>query len=372
MQVYAATYDYNNKSQNDEELSDDNEQKQEPANEGSHIHRINNDQNEPSIWFKIDIMDKNDSTEKKSIKGIYRKVQFIDTMHYSQTPGEHDFDVMHSMKEYNTYYTSHKNVYVKLYDGDNNPLEQKHDNIFLWHDGNRWIFSNYKSLQFMVDYNCNNKKYWIIKPETSNDNILCAIGNLDLYGNDLNHTKKCKGIIFRNMLNAMFEISIESVYGHSHHQHLAQFAEDPAFRNVYVSWRESLDVIYSRNQLFTLEQMQQEEMKEMDKREADGVKKYIDEINDICLSIEFRQLLKKYKDKSVKYYGWMNKGEIKMMINDDTYNQFYKGWVEGRSDKDLGRMKVKDAVMQYHKFYCELLSELNELNGFDNGRITYK
>ena len=227
----------------------------------------------------------------------------------------------------------------------------------------------------MIDYNCYNKKHWIIKPETSKDNMFCAFGNHDYYGNDLNHTKKCKLVMFQNPLKKyefieLFKIRIRSEYGQIQHQHLEQFVEDPALRHVYALWRENLDKIYSRNQLFTLEQKKQEEMKQMDKKEADGIRKYIDETTAICLSMEFRRLSKKYKYKSVKYHGWMNKGEIKIMITDDTYNKFYKEWIEGRTDKDLCRMKVKEVVMEFYEYYRELLTELCALDGFGIRRVT--
>ena len=202
-------------------------------------------------------------------------------MHHSQTPGEEDLDVIPTMSEYYDHCTSSTNVYVRLYDSNHYPIEEKRENVFLWHDGNRWIFSNYNCLHFMVDYGANSKKKWLIKPETSNDNILCAIGNLNLYGNDLNITKQCKRIIFRNSLDEKFQISIQSDYGWNYNQHLAQFMEDPLYRNVYALWRENLDIIYSKNQLFSLEQLKDEEMKHMDKNEADETRKYIEEINDI-------------------------------------------------------------------------------------------
>ena len=377
--VSVATYNNPNNNPNDDykqiDNDDNNNNHQIYYNvyKPSNIHQ-NQPKNIPSLWFRIDIKGKDNSNEKLLIKGIYRKVQFIDTMHHSQTRGgiddEFDINIPSKMSQYDRYYTSATNVYVKLYNSENQPLDQKKENVFLWNDGNQWIFSNYQSLHYFIDFDNNSKQKWVIKPERNSDNIL--ISSCNQYGADLNIMKKSEKVIFRNTLNAEFELIITSEYGQNLGFHQQQFEEDPTHRSTYVLWRENLNVFYQRNQLFTLEQLKDEEQKTEHEREAKEVNKLVEEINDICLSIEFRQLLKKYQDKSIKCNGWMNKGEIKIMINDDTYNQFHKMYIDNKNNKELGRIEVRDVVLQFHKFYCQLLNELNELNGFDYAGVTYR
>ena len=375
------------------------------------------DQSEdPCLWYKIIVNDNKAHVKdvQTKIQGLYRRIDFVDipksiyvNTSSSTTPGSTITKPI-SANNYQDCYQSCNNVYARIYDSKFTEIDQKNEFVFLWNDGQKWVFSNYSVLSFYVGVKLGPQ--WVIsRSQISENNANIAVLSLD-YSPQIDHIKMMPRIegepiqtdnanyqTFNSKKNknkngvaaSKFRLKILNLYSldelkankenkeeKDEQKHEEQAAlkrlnsinENMRLRKSYISWRENLNIYYQKNQTLTVEQIKDEEMKQDQKMRAERVRNMINEIDVIYSSMEFRKLLNKYQDKTVKIVGWEYKdGGMKTDIDDNSYIEFKRDCIERKSDEQLSYDFVRDITIEFHRYYHELMEELK---GFED--ITLK
>ena len=338
------------------------------------------------LWYKICFIKNKNKEIEQQLQGLYRRVDFIDIPRQTSTPTTPNPNMSDSKEaenknnhpaiakeDYSKYYKSCKDVYVRIYDSNYQEIEQKKDFIFLWHNGIQWIFSNYKALKFYVGIKLGPQ--WVISPELQTNLAMLSAD----YPPDIDQVKMQKKVEVCMDLQENTKFKLQILNNYTVNQDPEEIdesvwknrSEDNLLRKSYISWRENINIFYQRSQILTKEQIREEAIKNDMKMKADKVRKWMKDIDDIRDSIEFSNLLAKYRNISVKYNGWeYNEGGMKTMINIKEYGIFKKESLDRKMDEQLAFDFVRDITLEFHKYYNGLMAELKELDDPKEGQMT--
>eukprot|EP00484_Ammonia_sp_Unknown_P017945 CAMPEP_0197022004 /NCGR_PEP_ID=MMETSP1384-20130603/2909_1 /TAXON_ID=29189 /ORGANISM="Ammonia sp." /LENGTH=360 /DNA_ID=CAMNT_0042449961 /DNA_START=39 /DNA_END=1121 /DNA_ORIENTATION=+ len=343
---------------------------------------------DPCLWYAVCVRPtpKHNDSITRSVQGLYRRVDFIDiprgqlqSVDDEKTEAVHSNLALITKKTYREHYQPCNCMFVRIYNSKFEQIEQKREFVFLWHNGQQWLFSNYQALAFYVDIKLGPQWVLTANAAAKEPDVHLAMLSQE-YSASLDKIKMLKKIGGR-FKSSSFELVIRNSFKLKDHldreapnmlSNGSLILEDQQLRAAYIGWRENIDVFYQSNQLLTAQQAKEEALKQENERKAKKVRKMIDDIDGICASSEFQVLLKKYRTQSERLSGWVHRDGFVTTINHGHYRAFKEEYIARKSNEQLAFEFIRELALQYHQYYHSLMAELQCFDESEGEKITFK